>query len=227
MEDTFTNTDLVRSLLTQSSHATPLLSTSREIRQGDRCSSMFQKWASTSCPVDVRGNHESECLAAVGGLESPFCTGTFDVTTLDYDGLPTVHTGVSPSSFAHRVNEVLSVHEQYTRLNTVVSITIAGTDESLLRIKVCSSSEVGMANSTVTLTQGGWRSTGMACRLTRSASSDLIQSILTSIGSITVPCPAASNIKGPITVGRRIQVKISRLDETTGQDWTLLTAIRQ
>ena len=141
------NQDLVRHLLSQSSDATGLLSISKAVRDGEPCSRQYERWSFQGCPSDG-----GECLRAIGGLDSTFCQGTYDLTVLHR---------IWPSrredparEVATRVVDLLGRRPLSGEL--VITLTLGSTT---LRIRV------GREN-VISLIDRGWRKRGVVCKPT-------------------------------------------------------------
>ena len=223
MVETPSNKDLVRDILSKSSHSAPLLSTSRELRGNESCAVLFEKWAAQNCPKSPHDPREAACLAAVGGAGNRFCTGSFDVTTLDANGWPTVEHDVQVGPFAERVSALLSVHDKNPRVLTVVVLVLG---EYTLRVKLTHDTD-GTAQNVITLVQGEWRNRGTPCRVMREHACGLIKSVLTSSGIVEIPCQPGSNARGPVFVPRVVHLRLSRYDTLTNQEWLTLSAVRK
>jgi hypothetical protein len=222
MEDVLTNKDLVRNILKQSSDAFPVLAASRQIRRNEPCTAQFERWSSGDCPIDLLNAEDETCLSAAGGRNAAFCTGSFHSTTADSNGWPSIQEA-SVESFNARVQRLLKPDDRQVPLITIVLFQIG---ETTLRMRI-SPAESDLAQHVVSITRGAWRYKGLPCKLTREKACSVIRNILTSTGEVHVPCPPTSNVRGPIRIGRRMRVKVSRWDENLQQEWLLVTAFRE
>jgi len=200
------NQDLVRHLLSQSSDATGLLSISKAVRDGEPCSRQYERWSFQGCPSDG-----GECLRAIGGLDSTFCQGTYDLTVLHR---------IWPSrredparEVATRVVDLLGRRPLSGEL--VITLTLGSTT---LRIRV------GREN-VISLIDRGWRKRGVVCKPTDAQVRQLLRTVLTRTGKIPLPCPPNSQSRGPITVPRSIHIRVAVWDQE--EEWLLLYGQRR
>ena len=198
-EAVFSNRDLVRQMLSQSSHALPLLSTTKSIRSAEPCASTLEEWRRVGCPTHPAAGLEKRCLSAIGGLANPLCRLEYDVSVATKRGVLEMG-GVPAASVA---DTVISIAEP----NLVTMLTLGST---VLRVRH------GVPNQ-LTVTRDNWRHRGTACRPSDAELRTLLRTILTTTGSIQLPCGAGTLVHAP----RMIQLTVTSAGET------LMTATRR
>ena len=211
MEPVLSNNDLVRKLLSYGSDTVGLLRVNRSTRQAEECASTYETWAATDCPAQATGADE-RCLHALGGLESEFCVGRFEVQTNDTKYI------ASTRRFAEQVRQILQENEG-TRVK--LKFTWRG-------IEVFVYAQPTRKNMILTI-HNGWGKKGNNCTPTTFETQTFIHGILTRVGTVALPCPPKTKAIGPIVVPRKLSVTISRYDETEGKEETeevLLNASR-
>ena len=223
MQHVLSNSDLVRHLLKQSSHAAPILAVNHTVRDSESCARYYAQWARRGCPTDAPPrSEEGACLAAIG-RHSTFCTGKFNVSEATPDG-SIIHTADVPvATFADRVRAILDTYEAGKGHHTLVILTLGNTT---LRIRVYPNTSATSQDHTVSMI-GEWRFKGGACRMTRHSVDDLVRSVCITTGNVSVHCPVNTNVRGPIAVPRSIRVHVSRVDDATSVEQLLLSAARE
>ena len=203
MDTVLSNRDLVRHLLATSTDATPLLQTSKSLRQLEPCASRLEQWAETGCPTNPT-SEQQPCLDAIGGATSRFCVGTYSVTALDSDGFPLHSDGTAPSQVAERVTSVL---KQGVRPNitTVLTISWHGTT-------------ITVQGHLLTIRRG--RDRRRQCRPNRKHMEDCLTTMITRIGSLSL-CPGIQ-----LYIPRYIHIECRRYNRLTEQEFLLFTADR-
>ena len=207
------NRDMVRHLLSNSNGAVGVLSASKAIREGEECRSHYERWAREGCPSDASDRAVVECLHGIGGLDSRFCQGSFEVTTLEATW--PVRIVMAAKDFAAHVLALLTPPRDPGNVLTVVSLTLGA---SSLTFRLGSQNTLSAATHE-------WRKKGPPCQLTLGQVRQLIEAVLTRTGKVEVPCSSASNVRSPLRVPRVMSIRITRRDE--GQEWFLLSGHRR
>ena len=196
-EPVLSNRDLVRTILKQSTSATPLLAASKSIRQSEECTPYFERWARNGCPANPTESQEKRCLDEMGGVEGEFCQGSFLVSR---DGHP--DKMVRPRTLARAVSRRMVGPDRtlvFTFGTTILRIHHSADD-----------------GNTVTLTLDGWRRKGSRCRPNDGQVSHLIRALLTTRGLVALPCNG-TNSQGSVQVPHRASVRLlggERLEAT-------------
>ena len=201
-EAVFSNRDLVRQMLSQSSHALPILSTSKVIRQEEPCAPTWEQWRRTGCPKNPVGM-DAQCLSSIGGLQSSLCSLVYDTSVNTKTGILTI-TEVPASSFVDTVSSL-------TLLDLTIMLDLGNT---LLQLQHGTSIKL-------TVTRDGWRQRGSVCHLTSDEASALLRQILTSTGNVPLPCSTHSSTGVAVHVPRQLTVELKPKGET------MLTARRR
>lgn len=213
MEEVFDNRDLVRNLLSHTRDAVGVLHASKSIREAEECHGMYERWARLGCPRQP-SDAEQSCLSGIGGLESDFCQGVFEVTTLDSTWPTTVD--VPARSFAARVAAMVTPPTNVEGVHTGVVLTLGAVRVDL---------RIESTETALTVLTGGWRRKGGACRLTPAQTEAFLVAVLTRTGEVAVPCPETSHVRSPLRVPRAMGFRVTRkVDE---QEWVLLHAKRR
>ena len=87
-QSVFGNRDLVRLLLSHDGSNIGLLSASKAIREGEECRARYEQWAVDGCPSQASGE-AAVCLQGIGGRDSGFCQGVYEMVIMREDGWPT------------------------------------------------------------------------------------------------------------------------------------------
>ena len=132
------NADISRLILSQATRPVRLLQTSRAIRSSEPCAELYEIWSNSGCPQHPVGA-EIGCLNGLGGADSAFCQGVFD---LDADGMHS--TGVSATSVVRRIIKLL----QSPPTGTLV--ILFGMGPTTLKLQMD-------ARPIIVVTQDGWR----------------------------------------------------------------------
>ena len=204
----FGNRDLVRHLLSLDGGNVGLLSASKAIRDGEECRARYEEWAVEGCPSEASGE-DATCLQGLGGRDSGFCRGVYEVVTMREDGWPTTST-VPAESLLDRVLRLLPRHRSH--LQTVIFVGMG---------HVTARFQLGEEN-TLTTSHSGWRKRGGPCRLTMGQVRVVLRGLLVGTGSVALPCPTTSRAVGPIRVPRRVHIRMVRWDELRQHEWLVM-----
>ena len=192
-----------------------MLAASKAIRDAQEpCTSHFEQWADGGCPTSPHGD-EVDCLQSIGGLDSPFCRGTFECTALEH-GWPTTKSDQSPLTVASAVVELLS-NRPTDQVSTNIVLLLGGDTVRL---------HLGRDENVLTTTRHGWRRRGHPCRPSDEQVYVLLRSILTSTGRVDLPCAADSRAGAYVNVPRVIHIRLSRFDEWRREEWLGFTGQR-
>ena len=202
----FSNRDLVRKLISDVPGALPLLRASSELRRNEPCASAWERWQHGGCPEAPVTAADADCLAAIGGTNSPLCALVFDVQ-------------VAPSNEAYRMLVLESIPNQ-SMVKTVQSLL---TDRNLSFMARLKGSSLLLQDDTLTVTRDGWRQRGAPCRLGPEDAKRLVAQLLSSVGDVQLPCQAHSSAGVTVTAKRSISIEICRRDSHT----KILTASRR
>lgn len=212
-EAVLSNRDLVRNLIAQSTEGPHLLATNKAIRDAQQpCTTHYEQWAEVGCPTQPESDVERDCLQSLGGLDTTFCQGTFDYTSLD-NGWPTTHTSQPSSSVAAAVLDLVA--EKPTGVGHLVTKIVLILGTTTVRL------QVGRSGNTLTTSNQGWRRRGNRCRPSDEQMRSLLQTILTRTGTIKLPCQEGSQASGEVQVPRSIHIRVARWDEWMEQEWLL------
>lgn len=150
-QEVLSNRDLVRNLIAQSTEGSHLLTASKTIRDAQQpCTTHYEQWAEVGCPTQPESDEERDCLHSLGGLDSAFCQGAFDYTSLD-NGWPTTHTDQPSSAVASRVLDLLA--EKPTGVDHLITSIALSLGATTVRL------QIGSGNILTTSNQG-WRRRG-------------------------------------------------------------------
>ena len=212
-QEVLSNRDLVRNLIAQSTEGSHLLTTNKAIRDAQQpCTTHYEQWAEVGCPTQPESDEERDCLHSLGGLDSAFCQGTFDYTSLD-SGWPMTHTDQPSSAVASRVLDLLAEKPTgFDNLTTKIALSLGTTTVRL---------QIGSSGNILTTTNQGWRRRGTRCRPDDEQVRSLLQTILTRTGTIGLPCLEGSQASGEVQIPRSIHIRVARWDEWMEQEWLL------
>lgn len=211
-QSVFGNRDLVRHLLSIDGGNIGLLSASKAIREGEECRLRYEQWAVDGCPSQASGQ-DAVCLNGIGGRDSGFCQGVYEMVVMREDGWPASST-VSAESFMESVIRMLPQHRGH--LQTVILIRLGGVTVRL---------QLGQEN-TLTTSRNGWRRRGGPCRLAMGQVHGVLRSLLVGTGRVELPCPKTTSAVGPIMVPREVDFRMTRWDELRQQEWLVIHALR-
>mgnify|MGYP006091575827 CR=1 FL=1 len=211
------NHDLVRALLSQSTDAVGLLSTSNAIRHSEPCARLLERWANDGCPEEEQATtaEERRCLEGIGGLDSVFCTGRFSGTQLD----PQLALSTLDLSAAALVRKVAALVGQPSGRSvlTLIHVSFAGAHVSLA---------MGHADARLQVEdEEGRRFKGYPCRITSEEALQLLAALLTRTGRVQLPCP--TNPSSAVMVPRRIGIRVTRRFAGEEDEWLLLRGGRR
>jgi hypothetical protein len=202
-ESVLSNQDLVRKLLKHSNATVGILRASKMIRLGEECSDLYERWARLGCPATrALGVREMRCLGAVEG--SGFCSGTWQV-----DG-----SEISTTALVSRIQKCLHIDPQTT--STTHILLSFGRE----RIAIW----LSPSWNELTTVFDGWRRKGVRCTPTTEQVRRLLQTIATTVGEVTLPCPKRSRALTSVVVPRDLKLSIGRFDGETED--ILLSATR-
>ena len=203
------NADISRLILSQATRPVRLLQTSRTIRSSEPCAELYEIWSHSGCPQHPVGA-ELECVNGLGGVDSAFCQGVFE---LDEDGLHSA--GVSATSIARRIIKLLQ-----SPPNAGTLVVLFGMGPTTVKLQM-----EARSRPIIVVTQDGWRKKGSTCSCTRQQAAQLLTELLTRTGSATLPCPDGSSAGRSVNVTRKLHVTV-RLINTHATDTVLLSARR-
>ena len=203
MMSVFENRDLVRTLLSHTSKATPLLASGKFIRDNEPCADSYEDWSDTGCPLQPTQD-QKECLAAIGGHESTFCIGTYDLSTIQ-DGWVVQ----DPNASVTHVKSKVASYFQDTQPNTTTSLSIS-----------FGGARIGLHHSTegthFTYSKNRQR------HRTRCHNIQQVLEALVKVGQVPMPFPAQT-----LTIPKRIYVRVVRFHELLQEEYLLLVAQRE
>ena len=212
-EAVLSNRDLVRNLMAQSTEGSHLLAVNKAIRHSQQpCTSHFERWAEAGCPMQPESDGERDCLHSLGGLDTAFCQGTFDYTTLE-SGWPTTHTGQPSTAVASTVLDLVA--EKPTGFDHLTTKIILALGTTVVRL------QTGSSGNILTTTNQGWRRRGTRCRPSDEQVRSLLQTILTRTGTVRLPCLEGSQASSEVQIPRSIHIRVARWDEWMEQEWLL------
>ena len=201
-----TNPDIARQIISRAARPVGLLSSSKSIRTSDECASLFEVWDREGCPEGTSNLSplQTTCLASMGGRESEFCEGVFNMT----DGGSPARSSVRATVVANRVGSLL--HDTAVSGKTVIVEFVFG----VYAITLQRSSDDGQL---LVVTEGGWRRRGSPCRPSIDETTNLINQLLRSTGRVQLPCPAGSAVPpGYLHVPRAMRVRVSEANRGMG-----------
>ena len=194
------NKDLVRQLLSHSSAAVGILGTSKEIRESEVCTDLYERWARVGCPDRALGTREKRCLDAVEG--SAFCVGRWRVGNSE----------LSPAALTKRL-QTLIMDPPTTTLRILLTL---GSTRIVIWLRPNWNELITIVN--------GWRRKGIPCTPPTQQVKQLLQTIITTVGEVTLPCPKRSRALTSVVVPRDVELSISRVVD--GSEELLLSATR-
>ena len=203
MMSVFENRDLVRTMLSHTSKATPLLASGKFMRDNEPCADTYEDWSDTGCPLQPTQD-QKECLEAIGGHESTFCIGTYDLSTI-HDGWVVQDQN---ASVTHVKSKVASYFQE-TQPNTTTSLSIS----------------FGGARIFLHHSTEGTHFTYSNNRQRHRSRCHNIQQVLEAlvkVGKLPMPFPAQT-----LTIPKRIYVRLVRFHEGLQEEYLLLAAQRE
>ena len=206
------NYDLVRALLAQESSTAGLLAASKKIRDGQPCAQQYEQWSVEGCPYNPDAE-QTQCLEAIGGYESNFCRGRYELTVLDARGLlPLGRKSVSAEGVVEGVLNILRTPGDDANMTTHIEIYVHSIGDQI----------VVQRDSTETLLSFNGTEQRMQCRPSDAELESLLKAVLMRAGPVAFPCPNAK----PIHVDRWVFVNAFRKHRLRLSPYYLLQANR-